>query len=238
MNPSGQLKPIDFAKVDRFLAENDLEGAYSYLAEECNSKYANLGLGIVRKPHSFAGEAALGHLYKMQEKYRPDEKLTDTEVKKIMREMLVAYVEVAKEQQKRDNSDEIDYDNAYKFHSSVFRGHGLPPQAWTLHVVSFLPKEQRERLWVESLNAAGDNNKEYQLALNINREVADFQLNSNREIIMLGYSDVSSQQAFPTSSKQLISMCQQRDEIKEWRDISYSNMFKLKNLSNNFGKLI
>ncbi|MCV2502809.1 MAG: hypothetical protein N4Q30_01790, partial [Neisseriaceae bacterium] len=222
MSNRHQLKPINFEYVGSLMAQGKTKEVYEYLANECDSQYAQLALGIVDEHHqTIAGVAAVDHLKTIAQEYRPHRPLDNTEIRQIMDQMLVPYVELMRTQQQEDqNYEEATYDQAHTFHTVVFARHHLPPQAWTLDPLSTLPKEQYDDLWDLSLVAAGDQDKEMAIGAEILGALAE-----RRNSLDYTVADIAQKPStdFPQTLQELKTACTERQELFKWRNISLNN---------------
>ncbi|MBN3859993.1 hypothetical protein GKC56_05675 [Neisseriaceae bacterium PsAf] len=72
MSNRHQLKPINFEYVGSLMAQGKTKEVYEYLANECDSQYAKLALGLVdERNQTIAGLAAVDHLKTIAQEYLP-----------------------------------------------------------------------------------------------------------------------------------------------------------------------
>ncbi|MBF7686568.1 hypothetical protein I2F17_12140, partial [Acinetobacter sp. B10A] len=137
---------------------------YDYMADY-GYQYANLANGVATG-NSLAGNAALNHMQAVAE--RNGTPLSQQQIEKIRYDMAEAYKTVISDKiNRQDNSryEDINANEAQTFHNRVFTDNHLPIEAWTLTgPFGVLTEAGKEKLWQDSLNAAGHPDKEAALS--------------------------------------------------------------------------
>lgn len=164
--------PQALSKVELDRAEALLESAgpsamYEYLAAK-GYRYAELASGV-SKGDTLAGAAAISFM-KMTAS-NAGTPVSDADVARILKQMAGQYILALNKKLEGTESgtlsSDVTHDEAWKFHSSVFKANGLPEDAWTLNsVFSNITESTRETYWKTVLDSAGDIKKELMLAIN------------------------------------------------------------------------
>lgn len=166
-----QLNTADLACAKQLLEANkeskDPGPMYDFLASK-GDRYAILANGVV-KENSIAGRIAINYMRDVGVSH--NKPITETDIKHIRYDMARGYFDT--QQDRLDKSPtgiiygDIDHEQAAQFHNSVFKKHGLPPEAWTLYpVYKVLPKNQHGGHWQSTLNSAGNSADELLLSFN------------------------------------------------------------------------
>lgn len=164
--------PQALSKVELDRAEALLESAgpsamYEYLAAK-GYRYAELASGV-SKGDTLAGATAISFM-KMTAS-NAGTPVSDADVARILKQMAGQYILALNKKLEGTEggtlSSDVTHDEAWKFHSGVFKANGLPEDAWTLNsVFSNITENTRETYWKTVLDSAGDIKKELILAIN------------------------------------------------------------------------
>jgi len=158
---------MDFDEVEtrRILEEQGPSSLYRHM-ENLGHKYATLANGVFLD-NTITGNAAMRHMQAIAE--RDGVTLDEASIAKIRYEMADAYLKTyAKRVKEKNEYHEIEWQEAQAFHDEVFTRNGLSNEAWTMTTLfRFGTDEEKDELWKNTLDAAGDIDREIALSARV-----------------------------------------------------------------------
>lgn len=141
-------------------------GDSRYLPNSLDYNYARLALGVVEQ-NTISGKVAFN--YMKAAAAEQGQSVDQEKIDSILYQMAHGYLD-ALSLQKDDRgriyvTRDISHEEAWKFHSDIFRKAGYGEDAWTLHsVLRVMPEADRKIYWNQVLASAGDIQAELELA--------------------------------------------------------------------------